>query len=82
MADSTGRRNTFDRGVYGATCRLDAKIDGTRGGMPLFMSNHISDPLLQPSQATQPQRLPNSSRRRGNCSMRQEKNPITVSSSV
>jgi len=28
-ADSTGRRNTFDRGVYGAACRLDAKVDGT-----------------------------------------------------
>ncbi|CAI8857857.1 transposase [Pseudomonas sp. IT-P253] len=29
-ADSTGRRNTFDRGVYGTTCRLDAEVDGTR----------------------------------------------------
>ncbi|MCY1268127.1 hypothetical protein D9M68_70860 [compost metagenome] len=27
-ANSTGRRNTFDRGVYGATRRMDTKIDG------------------------------------------------------
>ncbi|MFU4941225.1 IS3 family transposase [Pseudomonas aeruginosa] len=30
--DSTGRCNTFDRGgVYGATCRVDAGVDGARG---------------------------------------------------
>lgn len=28
--NSTGRRNTFDRGVYGTTCRLDAEVDGAR----------------------------------------------------
>ena len=27
-ANSTGRRNTFDRGVYGTTRRMDAKING------------------------------------------------------
>jgi AraC-like DNA-binding protein len=28
MVDSSGRRTTFDRGVYGAACRLDAQFDG------------------------------------------------------
>ena len=39
---STGRRNTFDRGVYGTTCRMDEEVDGA--GSDAFARCTVSMP--------------------------------------